>query len=149
MGKRKESVKRTLVVVTLAICCFSQAYASTRPVITFRDIIRPNGHKRSDAVGDAALNLCYRRTGLSRYEADTQTFKDCMLTQGYQWVSTKQVSVPPPKNDDSFIDSDTGMSCRNVGGASICEPPQGTVHYQNRHGLNCTRTGIVSVCSNL
>jgi len=44
---------------------------------------------------------------------------------------------------------DTGMSCRNIGGASICEPPQGTVHYQNRHGLNCTRTGIVSFCSNL
>jgi hypothetical protein len=140
---------RTLVVTALVICSVSQAYASTHPVITYRDMIRPNGHKRSDAVGNAALNLCYRKTGLSRYEADTQPIKDCMMTQGYQWVSTKQVQDPLSKSDDTFIDPHTGMSCRNVGGASICEPPQGTVHYQNRHGLNCTRTGIVSVCSNL
>jgi hypothetical protein len=44
-------------------------------------------------------------------------------------------------------DPDTGMSCRNFGGVAVCDPPQGTVHYRNHEGLNCTRTGIVSVCS--
>jgi len=59
------------------------------------------------------------------------------------------VQDPPGKgHDDGFIDPDTGMSCRNIGGASICDPLQGTVHYRNRHGLDCTRTGIVSVCTN-
>jgi hypothetical protein len=24
-----------------------------------------------------------------------------------------------------------------------------TIHYTNKHGLNCTRTGAMSICSNL
>ena len=98
----------------------------------------------------AAFRLCYGQAGLSRGEADTQAFKDCMMGRSFRWLSTKLVQdAPSRQKDDTFIDPDTGMSCRNIGGASICEPPQGTVKYQNRHGLNCTRTGIVSVCSNL
>ena len=98
----------------------------------------------------AAFSVCYGQTGLSRGEADTQAFKDCMMGRGFRWLSTKLVQdAPSRQKDDTFIDPDTGMSCRNVGGASICEPPQGTVKYQNRHGLNCTRTGIASFCSNL
>jgi hypothetical protein len=73
-----------------------------------------------------------------------------MQDRGYRWLSTKLVQDPHSRQkDDIFIDPDTGMSCRNTGGASICDPPQGTVKCQNRHGLNCTRTGIVSICSNL
>jgi hypothetical protein len=49
---------------------------------------------------------------------------------------------------DTFIDPDTGMSCHNTGFASICQSPQGTVHYTNKHGLNCTRTGFASICTN-
>jgi hypothetical protein len=51
-------------------------------------------------------------------------------------------------NSSTYIDPHTGMSCRNFGGVAVCDPPQGTVHYQNEEGLNCTRTGIVSICSN-
>ena len=37
-----------------------------------------------------------------------------------------------------------------MGGASICESPNGTVHYfDSDQGLPCTRTGAVSICSNL
>jgi hypothetical protein len=37
-----------------------------------------------------------------------------------------------------------------MGGAAVCTPPNGTVkYYDPEQGLNCTRTGIVSVCSNL
>jgi hypothetical protein len=38
-----------------------------------------------------------------------------------------------------FVPSDVGFG-------AVCVPPQGTVHYTNQHGLNCTRTGIMSVC---
>lgn len=140
---------RSLVVAALLLCSLSQAYAASHAEMVYCDTIRPHGHKRSDAVGNASLDFCYRKTGASRYEADTPAFKDCMSTRGYRWVSSKQVRDPPSKRDDTFIDPDTGMSCQNVGGASICSPPEGTVRYQNRHGLNCTRTGIVSVCSNM
>jgi hypothetical protein len=37
------------------------------------------------------------------------------------------------------------MLCHDAGFGAICVPPQGTVHYTNQHGLNCTRTGIMSV----
>ena len=90
------------------------------------------------------------RTQAVRDKADTQTFKDCMNGPGYHWLSTKVVQdARSRQKDDTFIDPNTGMSCRNISGASICDPPQGTVKYQNRRGLNCTRTGVVSVCSNL
>jgi hypothetical protein len=128
----------------------SQAYATTHAEMVYRDIIRPHGHKRSDAIGNSSLDFCYRQTGESRYGADTEVFNSCMLTRGYRWVSTRWVQDPPRRaQDDTVIDPDTGMSCQNVGGASVCSPPEGTVRYQNRHGLNCTRTGIVSVCSNM
>jgi hypothetical protein len=41
------------------------------------------------------------------------------------------------------------MSCHDEGGMSVCVPPQRTVRYFDPdQGLPCTRTGIVSVCSN-
>jgi hypothetical protein len=64
--------------------------------------------------------------------------------------STKLVQNPPSKqttSDGSFIDPDNGMLCQNSGFAEVCGPPPGTVHYTNKHGLNCTRTGIMSVCT--
>jgi hypothetical protein len=143
-------MKRRILIAGLLLCSLSPAFATTHFVGSYRDTIRPHGHKRSDAVGNANLDFCYRKTGQSRYEADTQAFKDCMKTRGDAWTSTKEVQDPPSRrHEDTFIDPDTGMSCQNVGGISICDPPQGTVRYQNRHGLNCTRTGIVSFCSNL
>jgi len=143
-------MKRAIVIAGLLLCSFSQAWATTHYEMSYRDTIRPHGHARSQAAYDRALDSCYAQTGLARDAADTPAFKDCMMGRGFRWLSTKEVRDPPSRQkDDSFIDPDTGMSCRNIGGASICEPPQGTVRYQNRHGLNCTRTGIVSICSNL
>jgi hypothetical protein len=143
-------MKRAIIVAGLLLGPLSQAYATTHYENNYRDLIRPHGQPRSQAVYDSALEACYAQTGLAREAADSQTFKVCMKDFGYRWLSTKLVQDPPGRQtDDSFIDPDTGMSCRNFGGASICVPPQGTVHYQNRHGLNCTRTGIASFCSNL
>jgi hypothetical protein len=43
------------------------------------------------------------------------------------------------------------MLCHDSGGAAICVPPPAdmTIHYTNKHGLGCTRTGAMSACSNL
>jgi hypothetical protein len=142
-------MKRTIIVTALMLGSLSPAFATTRYVMQYHDTIRPNGHKRSKAVGDAALAACFSQTGLSRYAAASPAFKDCMKNHGYQWVSTKLVQDPPSKqtaDDGGFIDPDTGMLCHDAGLGQICGPPQGTVHYTNHHGLNCTRTGIVSVC---
>jgi hypothetical protein len=100
----------------------------------------------TDAKLQAAAHVCDLRFGVVENGAITSaSYKSCMLKQGWKYQSTARTA--PRAN--TYIDSDTGMSCQDVGGGSLCFPPQGTVHYQNRHGLNCTRTGIVSVCSNL
>jgi hypothetical protein len=143
-------MQRAVIVTALVLFSLSPAFATTHYEMNYRDTVRPHGHKRSNAVYNSALNFCYNLTGLARDEADTPAFKECMKGRGFQWISTKLVQDAPSKHGDgSFIDPDTGLSCRNNGFASICGPPEGTVHYRNRHGLNCTRTGIVSVCSNL
>jgi hypothetical protein len=42
------------------------------------------------------------------------------------------------------------MDCQNTGGAEVCDPPNGTVHYFDPdQNLPCTRTGAMSICSNM
>jgi hypothetical protein len=42
------------------------------------------------------------------------------------------------------------MDCQNMGGAEVCDPPNGTVHYFDPdQNLPCTRTGATAICSNL
>jgi hypothetical protein len=143
-------MRRTLMIAALVLGSASAAFASSHYETTYYDTIRPNGHPRSDAIYNAALDDCYSQTGAARDGNDPPAFRACMTTHGYRWLSAKLVQDPASRQtDDSFIDPDTGMSCHNTGFASICEPPQGTVHYTNKHGLNCTRTGLVSICSNL
>jgi hypothetical protein len=71
--------------------------------------------------------------------------------RAHGWVVDRYSPDPKPRvsagKSPTYIDPDTGMSCRNFGGVAVCGPPQGTVHYRDEEGLNCTRTGIVSVCS--
>jgi hypothetical protein len=91
----------------------------------------------------------------------TSTYRSCMLQHGWKFLSVTRVRVPTPPADPNFssnaklkpghfIDHDTGMDCENIGGASVCGPPSGTVRYYDpEQGLNCTRSGPVSVCSNM
>jgi hypothetical protein len=148
-------MKKIIITVALVLVSLSPALASSHYEMTYHDNIRPNGRPRPQAVYDAALNACYAQTGLPRDAADTPAFKDCMTTHGYSWTSTKLVQDPPSRQVASgipkghFIDPDTGLLCYNSGGASICETPPAnmTIRYTSKSGLNCTRTGIVGVCS--
>ena len=118
--------------------------------------VRVNG-VREKAPGHAVKIGDVITVGLDRTVRVTQAFKDCMTTRGYTWVSTRPVQNPPDKSrastlaKDEFIDPDTGLVCHNTGFASICESPPAdmTIRYTNKHGLNCTRTGAMSICSNL
>ena len=100
----------------------------------------------TDAKLQAAAHVCDQRFGVVENGAITSaSYKSCMLKQGWRYQSTARGAA----RENNYTDPDTGMSCRDFGGGSLCVPPQGAVRYQNRHGLNCTRTGILSVCSNL
>ena len=115
--------------------------AASADTDVFRDTLRPGGHDRSMAAKFADGRKC----GATRQNTftDAPAFQACMQARG--WVLDHVIQDRSAR----FIDPDTGLSCYNQGGASICEPPQGTVKYTNKHGLSCTRTGAMSVCSNL
>jgi hypothetical protein len=153
---------KIVVTVALVLMSASPALAASHYNTMYHDNIRPNGHPRPQAVYDAALNDRYSQTGLSRDAADTQAFKDCIMAHNYSWVYTKPVQDAPSKRvanaaipmgipKGHFIDPDTGLICQNTGFASICESPPAdmTIRYTSKHGFNCTRTGAMSVCSNL
>jgi len=86
-------MKRIIVATTLLLgtAVAAQAY----PAAKYYDLIRPNGHPRSDAIHNADLDACYAQTGQSRYKADGPAFKKCMLGRGYRFVSQHEVRNPP------------------------------------------------------
>jgi hypothetical protein len=153
-------MKKLILAAAFALVSLSPALASSHYETTYHDNIRPNGHPRSDAIYNAALDACYSQTGLARDAKDTPAFRDCMATHDYRWVSTKLVQDPPSKHATQaasaipkghFIDPENGLLCQHAGWAEICESPPAnmTIHYTNKHGLGCTRTGAMSICSNL
>jgi hypothetical protein len=119
----------------------------------------------SDAAIDGQLQVatasCDATTGAQR-AATTQAYRTCMRQHGwaYRFVRRTRAKVAPSGDPafsagvklapGHFIDHDNGMDCQNIGGAEVCVPPNGTVHYFDpEQGLPCTRTGIMSVCSNM
>jgi hypothetical protein len=81
----------TRAIIVAALLLGTALGAQARTNDTYYDTIRPNGHPRSDAVFQAALDACYRRTGASRFSGDTPAFKQCMLGRGYRWESVQIV----------------------------------------------------------
>jgi hypothetical protein len=70
---------------------------------TYYDLVRPNGHPRSDAAFDAGPNFCYGQTGDSRYGlGDSPAFKQCMLGRKWRWESVSIVRSPSNGRHDCF-----------------------------------------------
>ncbi len=92
--------------ILAAAILFAAMPAARADIDNYRDLIRPNGHARSDAVFNAAIEFCYAQTGANRNRLDTPAFKTCMRGRGYRWLSgrsTPQPSIefdPPPVNFD-------------------------------------------------
>jgi hypothetical protein len=145
MFSPKSSRRSAAAVVIVAVLSLSAVHADT---YHFKDVLKPHGHARGLSAKFADGRSC--GASGTRFSGDVSAFEQCMRTHG--WVVDRYTPDPKPRvsaggNASTYIDPDTGMSCRNFGAVAVCDPPQGTVHYRNDEGLNCTRTGIVSVCS--
>jgi len=77
-------MKRIIVAAAVLLGTFSAAQA--RPINAYYDLIRPNGHPRSDAIHNADLEDCYQQTGQSRYRLDGPAFQACMRAHGYRYM---------------------------------------------------------------
>jgi hypothetical protein len=73
------------IIFTTALLLTTTAAAQAGRVASYHDLIRPNGHPRSDAIHQADLDFCYQQTGQSRYSLDGPAFKKCMLSHGYRF----------------------------------------------------------------
>jgi hypothetical protein len=114
-----------------------------------------------DSQIQADTVTCDSIAGVQRM-TPSASYRSCMRQRGWQYrFVTRDRSTDTATSTDPnfrsnarlqrghFIDHDTGMDCQNIGGASVCTAPNGTVkYYDPDQGLNCTRSGIVSVCSN-
>jgi hypothetical protein len=131
--------------VTLAVLLSSATQADS---YHFKDALRSHGHARTISAKLADANSC--GASGTHISGDVAAFKRCMLAHGWvvdRYTSDRKPPVGAAEDSTTYIDPDTGLSCRNFGGIAVCDTPQGTVHYQSREGLNCTRSGIVNICS--
>jgi hypothetical protein len=116
----------------------------------FTDALRHGRVARSEAAFHADEHRC--GADANDHFHNVATFKKCMRAHGWVADAYKPDAPKSPRADshlapgDDYISSDTGMSCKDLGGIGICGAPRGTVHYRNESGENCTRTGLVSIC---
>jgi hypothetical protein len=95
-------MKRTIIACALLLAGTLAALAA-HSNDTYYDLVRPNGHPRSDAIFNADLNFCYAQTGASRYAVgDTPAFKQCMLGRKWRWQSVRITRTPSTVRHDCF-----------------------------------------------
>ena len=85
-------MKRTVIAAVLLLGTMVGTQAGR--IDTYEDVIRPNGHKRSEAVLKADVDACYRQTGANPYRHAMPAFKKCMLAHGYRWLSVRNLPEP-------------------------------------------------------
>jgi hypothetical protein len=64
-------MKRTVIIAVVFLASLTNVRADGIAQEHYRDLIRPHGHPRSDAVHQADLNYCYSQTGANRAFPDT------------------------------------------------------------------------------
>ena len=69
------------------------------------DTIRPHGHKRSDAIGEANVNTCKARVGI-QYKTVSPAFKECMRGLGYRYVYTTAKRTPKSRRNSVYVHDD-------------------------------------------
>jgi hypothetical protein len=105
-------MKWTVIAAVVLLAGIASAGADGATVQErYRDLIRPHGHPRSDAVHQADLDYCYNQTGDIRAFADTPAFKECMLGRGYRWQSTRVTGVPSTVEMPGPFDSGCPAFC--------------------------------------
>lgn len=114
-------MKRLLVTSVLLLSGSSGAFAGT-PVDHYRDLIRPHGHARSEAIFQANLDHCYAQTGADRTKHDTAAFKKCMSTRGYRWRYASTARTPA-RRQPAAAGGSPPFEIGFGGGASLNDSP--------------------------
>jgi len=98
----EDAMKRIIVTIALLLGTAVAGQAQAVPQIMYKDLIRPSGHKRSDAAHQADVDACYRQTGASRYLPDGAAMQKCMLSHGYRLVWQRGFASGPRQAAPSY-----------------------------------------------
>ena len=141
-----KAIRTAAVTAIVTVLSLGAAQADT---FDFRDVRLSHGVPRSDYILQADEHACGADANF--HFANVAAFKKCMRAHG--WAQSGYTPDPPASRGnphlqpgDDYISTDTGMSCKDMGGIGICTAPRGTVYYRNENGENCQRTGLVSIC---
>lgn len=85
-------MKRIFIAGTIILCAVLNAHAG-QMVYKWYDTIRPNGHKRPDAIGNANLAKCNAQYG-EQTDGLSPEFKACMESMGYRLISARMHGIP-------------------------------------------------------
>jgi hypothetical protein len=119
-------------------------------------------HAAIDGQIRADTATCDAIVGVQR-ATPSGSYRNCMMQHGwkYSFVTRQRIRTTRAPADPyfssnvkvapgHFIDHDSGMDCQNTGGAQVCDSPKGTVHYFDPdQNLTCTRTEMMSICTNM
>jgi hypothetical protein len=92
------------IIATIALLLGTAVAAQAVPQTMYKDLIRPNGHKRSESTYAADVDACYRQTGGSRYLPDSAAMKKCMLSHGYRFVWQRGYTSDSRRSASSHYD---------------------------------------------
>src|SRR5262245_31367912 len=94
--QKEEVMKRVITVGAIVLASVLNAHAGQMEYKWY-DTIRPNGHKRPDAVSYANLAKCNVQFG-EQTDGLSPEFKACMESQGYRLVSARMHGIPASNN---------------------------------------------------
>jgi hypothetical protein len=117
---KEEVMKRALTAGAIVLATVLNAHAG-QMVYKWYDTIRPNGHKRPDAVSYANLAKCNAQFG-EQTDGLSAEFKACMEGQGYRLVSARMHGIPASNGSVTYNrDSrDPGVGWHTENGFRVC-----------------------------
>lgn len=104
-------MKRPVIAGAMVLATVLSAHAD-QMVFKWYDTIRPNGHRRPDAIGQANVATCEAQFG-EQTTGLSPGFKACMERLGYRLVSMKRRRLPD--NRDSSVTYDRDSKDPDVG----------------------------------
>jgi hypothetical protein len=154
------AIKHIAVLAALVVSSAAQAasYDYTENYSYIRKPLIASAQRAAQLQEDTVA--CDNAAGVQN-AAPSASYRSCMLQHGWKFGSLTRIRVQATPADPyfssnvkvapgHFIDHDNGMDCQNTGGAEVCDPPNGTVRYFDPdQNLPCTRTGVMSICSNM
>jgi hypothetical protein len=98
-------MKRIAIIVAAVLLGNVVSAQADQSIFHWYDTIRPHGHKRSDAIGEANVNTCNARVGI-QYETVSPAFKECMRGLGYRYLYTTVKRTPKSRRNSVYVHDD-------------------------------------------